>query len=299
MAEETPPPAPAPAQQYTTLRRSERLYLTIPIRVTGTDPKGRDFTEDCVSVDVSRHGARVRLKNSLVADDVIHIKNLKNDQETAFHVVGRVGQPKPDLPYADWGVECVDPNIVIWGVELKENPAEDIAVSALLQCSVCLVISSFLLTHKDVGAAAASAFLRRDCPRCGRETLWSYVTSDRRSPSTEAPKPVMNEEADRRAREERRKERRLAVQVPIRIRTAEGKMEVTKTVNLSASGARFLSLNDYPVGVQVFVAAPYRVGEEAIEMRATVEHVEAPSSETGNRLVGIKAYDVKFQLKGS
>lgn len=295
MPEDKPPAAPAPAQQFTTRRRSERLFLTIPIRVSGTNPKGRDFSEDCVSVDVSRHGARIRLNNALVADDVVRIKNLKNDQETVFRVVGRVGQPHPDLPYADWGVEVVDPNIVIWGVELRENPAEDIATSALLQCSVCLVVSSFLLTHKDVGAAAASAFLRRNCPRCGRETLWSYVTSDRRSPSTEAPKPVVNEEADRRARE-RRNEKRLAVQVPIRIRTNEGKVEVTKTVNLSASGARFLSRNDYPVGVQVFVAAPYREGEEAIEVRATVEHVETPDSEKGNRLVGIRAYDVKFQL---
>lgn len=295
MAEETPRSAATPAQQYVTRRRSERLFLTIPIRVSGTDPKGRDFSEDCVSVDVSRHGARIRLKNALLADDFIRIKNLKNDQETVFRVVGRVGQPNPDLPYADWGVEVVDSNIVIWGVELKENPADDIAVSALLQCSVCLVISSFLLTHKDVGAAAASAFLRRNCPRCARETLWSYVTSDRRSPSTEAPKPVVNEEAERRARE-RRKEKRLAVQVPIRIRTAEGMEEVTKTVNLSASGARFLSQRDYPLGVQVFVAAPYRVGEEAIEVRATVEHVESPESEKGNRLVGIKAYDVKFEL---
>jgi hypothetical protein len=295
MPDEKSPSAPTPAQQYTTRRRSERLFLTIPIRVTGTDPKGRDFSEDCVSVDVSRHGARIRLRNSLVADDVINIANLKNGQETRFRVVGRVGQPNPDLPYADWGVECVDPNIVIWGVELKENPAEDIAVSALLQCSVCLVISSFLLTHKDVGAAAASAFLRRNCPRCGRETLWTYVTSDRRSPSTEAPKPVVDEEAERRERE-RRKEKRLAVQVPIRIRTAEGKVEVTKTVNLSASGARFLSATDYPKGAMVFVAAPYREGEEAIEIRATVEHIETTESEKGNRLVGIKAYDVKFQL---
>lgn len=295
MPDEKPPAAPPPAQQYTTCRRSERLFLSIPIRVTGTNPKGRDFSEDCVSVDVSHHGARLRLKNALVADDVINITNLKNGQEARFRVVGRVGQPNPDLPYADWGVECVDPNIVIWGVELKENPAEDIAVSALLQCSVCLVISSFLLTHKDVGAAAASAFLRRDCPRCGRETLWTYVTSDRRSPSTDAPKPVVDEGAERRERE-RRTEKRLSVQVPIRIRSPEGNVEVTKTVNLSASGARFLSAHDYSKGAMVFVAAPYREGEDAIEMRATIEHVEAPASETGKRLVGIKAYDVKFQL---
>jgi len=62
MAEEKSP-SPTPAQSFTTRRRSERLYLTIPIRVSGTDPKGRDFSEECVSVDVSRHGARVRLKS--------------------------------------------------------------------------------------------------------------------------------------------------------------------------------------------------------------------------------------------
>lgn len=283
---------------YSTRRRSERLYLTLPIRVIATDPKGRDFTEDCVSVDVSRHGARIRLKNTLVVDDVIHIRNLKNNEEAPFHVMGRIGQARPDLPYADWGVECADPEKVIWGVELKDNPTEDIATSALLQCSGCLVVSSFLLTHGEVGAAGASSFITRPCPRCKRETMWNFVTSDRRqSLVLDKVKPVVgpppSPEAERRSAEERRQEQRLAVQVPIRIRTPYGGEEVSKTVNLSRTGARFLSAKDYPVGTTLFVAAPYTVGAETLEVKATVEHIESLPT-APSRLVGVKLYEVKF-----
>lgn len=299
MTEQQEPKGPT----YSTRRRSERLYLTLPIRVIATDPKGRDFTEDCVSVDVSRHGARIRLKNSLVEDDVIHIRNLKNDQDAAFRVIGRVGQPHPDLPYTDWGVECVDPEKVIWGVELKDNPTEDIAISALLQCSGCLIVSSFLLTHGEVGAAGASAFITRPCPRCQRETMWNVVTSDRRETRVlDTVKPVMrpapSEEAERRRREERRQEQRLTVQVPIRIRSPYGDEEVTKTVNLSRTGVRFLSSKDYPLGSTLFVAAPYTVGEAGMEVKATVEHVELLSNAPA-RLVGLKLYEARFESKPS
>ena len=284
-----------------TRRRSERLYLTLPIRVIATDPKGRDFTEDCISVDVSRRGARIRLKNTLVADDVIHIRNLKNNQEAAFRVTGRVGQSHPDLPYADWGVDCLDPDKVIWGVELRDNPTEDIATSALLQCSGCLIVSSFLLTHGEVGATGASAFITRPCPRCQRETMWNYVTSDRRETRVldkvvPIVGPVPGRDAERRRQEERRQAERLAVQVPIRIRTAFGGQEVTKTVNLSRTGVRFLSSKDYPVGTILFVAAPYTVGEAPLEVKATVEHIEAVPKVPA-RLVGVKLYEAKCDAK--
>ncbi|MGH9862680.1 MAG: PilZ domain-containing protein [Candidatus Acidiferrales bacterium] len=287
------------APEYSTRRRSERLYLTIPIRVSGTDPRGRDFTEDCVSVDVSRHGSRIRLIHPLTVDDVIRIQNLKNGLVASFRVIGRVGEPNPDVAYADWGVDGVDPAVTIWGVELKDNPTEDIASSALLRCSACLVVSSFLLTYTELGAVAASSFITRACPRCQRETLWSFVSSDRRaSPVAEMRKSVMEQIEEERRAQDRRQETRLTVEVPIRIRSTYGEEEVTKTVNLSRKGARFTSAKEYAVGSMVFVAAPYREGQDPIEVKGTIAHVEELSG-SPKRLVGVKLYEVRFETKDS
>jgi len=260
---------------YSKKRRSERLYLTLPIRVSGTDPKGRDYIEDCVSVNVSRHGARIRMKNTPTVDDMIHIENRKNKQATAFRVVGRVSEPHPDVSYVDWGVEVVDASVNIWGMELRENPLEETAVSALLQCSSCHVVSSFLLTHKELGAVGASAYITRACPRCTKETLWVLVSSDRREMASEKPLAAAAQ-AERRG-QERRQTRRFAMQVPIRIRNAEGETEITTTVDLGKEGARFLAAKEYPLGSVLYAVVPYEAGQEPIEVKATVESVEEPA----------------------
>lgn len=94
-------------------RRSQRRELAIPIRVFGTSLRGREFSEDCVSVRVSRHGARIRLKHLLIADDVIRIVNLRKNKDGTFRVIGQCSNP-PDASYCDWGVEAEDPNQEIW-----------------------------------------------------------------------------------------------------------------------------------------------------------------------------------------
>lgn len=100
---ETKNPAPKKA------RRSPRREAAIPIRVFGTTPRGRDFSEDCVCVKVSRQGAQIRLKHLLMLDETIYITNVKTNQEAAYRVASQVTNP-PDAPYADWGVEALDPN---------------------------------------------------------------------------------------------------------------------------------------------------------------------------------------------
>ena len=90
-------------------RRSPRREVAISIRVFGTTPKGRDFTEDCVCVKVSRHGGQIRLKHLLLVDETVYITNLKTNKEAAFRVAAQVTSP-PDAPYADWGVEVLYPN---------------------------------------------------------------------------------------------------------------------------------------------------------------------------------------------
>ena len=70
------------------------------------------------------------------------------------------------------------------------------------------------------------------------------------------------------------KKRKIALRVPIRIRTPEGAVEVCKTENLSKEEARFLDEKDYALGAALFVAAPYTRGEEPLETKAVVEAIE-------------------------
>jgi len=96
-------------------RRSSRRELALPIRVFGTTAKGRDFVEDCVCVKVSRYGAQIRLSHTVINDEEVRILNLRNQKEAGFRVVSQVSNP-PDKPYADWGVEALEPDEDFWGV---------------------------------------------------------------------------------------------------------------------------------------------------------------------------------------
>lgn len=260
------------------LRLGERVYLTIPIRVFATDPRDRDFTEDCVTVDVSRYGTRIRLRHSLTVDDIIRVRNLQNGKEATFVVVERVGSPAVDAAVADWGVEAVDPNVEIWGVELKKTPVKDTAFSAILECNNCHRISSFLLSYSEAQGGGTPTFITRSCPRCRVETTWTFVTSDRRRPKPAGLRPPAlgssETAAERRTSKERREAHRHIMQVPIRIRTLENEVEISRTVALSKQSVRFLGSKDYRLGATLFVAVPYTTGEAPIEVRASVEHIE-------------------------
>jgi len=251
------------AAELKSRRRSERLYLTIPIRVFGTDPSGRDFCEDTLTTSVNRHGARIRLENSLVVSEEVHITNLTNNREDHFRVVGPVGERPRGAAFGDWGVQCLQPEKNIWGIEFRDSPEEAGEASALLECCSCSSVASVQLSYEEMDALAATKLLSRECSQCRQGTLWKAASPDRRRQEpaaipnalaaaglpqqTPVPpprvepigKPAPAEEG--RTGQERRQERRLALRVSIRIRAQDGAAEITKTENLSKTGARFLS----------------------------------------------------------
>ena len=57
-------------------RRSERLLLSIPIRVEGTNPTGEKFTETTRTVIINRHGAWIQLKQPVSPGISLRITNL-------------------------------------------------------------------------------------------------------------------------------------------------------------------------------------------------------------------------------
>src|SRR5713226_5978429 len=93
-------------------RRSLRGSRELPIRVFGTDFRGRDFVEDSATLVVSRHGAKIRLKRKLIPEQEIQILCHGNNREAVFRVVSQAGEPTSEFSF--WSVECLKPGENIW-----------------------------------------------------------------------------------------------------------------------------------------------------------------------------------------
>jgi len=278
MATTTEPPAK--------VRRSERLYLNIPVRLSSTGPDGKEVREEACTVAVSRHGARIRVCTPLQVDQEIHLTNLRNDRQAPFRVVGQLSPLEPPASAADWAVECLEAEKRIWGLEFKDRPEEMVIPAGLLECVLCHGGASVELSDEEVESLQASRTIHRECSGCGTRTPWRYATIDRRRQEELAVRQAVPA-AERREGEARRDQPRAALRLPIRIRTEIGSMEVSKTQECSTGGLRFISEREYPSGTSLFVGLPYVPGEEPAETVAVVEQVEIVPGSLA-RLYGVR-----------
>src|ERR1041385_226173 len=98
-------------------RQTERILLTIPIRVTAyVGPEG-GFTEETYTVEVNRDGARIALKHRVEPGDTLRIANLENLREADFRVVGRKRLEENGV--SDWGVLCLDTDRNLWDINFS------------------------------------------------------------------------------------------------------------------------------------------------------------------------------------
>ena len=84
------------------IRRSCRVALAVPVRVFGVDYRGKDFTEDALTIVVNLHGAKIRLNRQLIPDSEIRLV-ATDGQDSVFRVVSQV--QSPELRFTYWGIE--------------------------------------------------------------------------------------------------------------------------------------------------------------------------------------------------
>src|SRR5208337_4061438 len=93
-------------------RRSDRLMLTISLRVHGVDSTGAEFKADGRTVVLNRHGARIQIDQAPLIGSTVRLVNKTNHREAEFRVVGPTG-PRTGQS-GEWGVEYLNPNEDIW-----------------------------------------------------------------------------------------------------------------------------------------------------------------------------------------
>jgi PilZ domain len=257
-------------------RRSDRILAPLRIRVTGVDAAKRHFEEDAITISVNKHGACISLLHDLRADQQISIRNLENNIETRFRVVGELRQVFGDR--REWGVETACPECNIWGLDF-EQPPDHVQPKALICCSKCKKGVLCSLSSIEYDVLLSSGAISRQCAPCGQTTRWEPCkhASDLEVESPAADPLLV----------ERRKHRRVSLSMLLRIRNQEGDGEVCQTMDVSKGGARFLAKHRYRVGEILYLTLPSKDKPHPVEVRARVIRVQ--SAERGFQ------YAVKYE----
>jgi hypothetical protein len=103
-------------------RGKQRVKMVLPVKVWGRDATGKTFFQLAHTLDINRGGARVGGLLSLVNfDDTVDLQHRHKKARFRVTWVGRPGTPKAN----QIGVQYVEPDKDIWGLELPEDNAPD------------------------------------------------------------------------------------------------------------------------------------------------------------------------------
>jgi len=268
-------------------RRTERLLLTIPIRVIGFNTAGGDFTEDTHTIVVNQAGARLALQHRVAADDAIRIVNLENYSEAEFRVVGPTRLAGGEA--AEWGVECLESSRNIWGIELPPPlSAAKAEAGALLECRACHAQGFWPVTFMEVEVLDSTGLINRECNQCAKITYWTYADTTRRPREFPPSEPVAPapREADIQKKIEKRHDKRMAMMLPVLVRNPKGEQETTKTDNISKGGIAVSLAMDLELGDILSIVCPYTPGSQDIPQKGEVRR-RAKFPFGGKRLYGI------------
>lgn len=251
-------------------RRTERIQLRIPIRVVAFSDVTGEFSEDTHTLVVNRTGARIALNQKVIADDVVRIINLENYREADFRIVGPLNVP--DAQVAEWGVECVEMDRNIWGIDFPPPLASEAEAAALLECRACHNQGLWPVTLIEVEVLDSSGIITRSCEPCGKITYWTYADATRRPREFSPSDPLAPPKHEVKVKEkvEKRADKRLAMKLPILVRNQKGEEEIARTENVSKRGVAVCLAIDIAAGETAEIVCPYTRGGEKIWQRAEV-----------------------------
>jgi hypothetical protein len=257
-------------------RRTDRILSPVRIRIIGNDMSGSSFAEETTTVSFNQQGARISLNHSLLLDDIILIKNLENQIEDEFRVVGAFQQVFGDR--REWGIEALNPKSGIWGVEFSEL-AEGLSSNVLIECAACKKAAQSALSSIQYDVLLATGLLSRHCDRCGETTRWR--------PSEQALTPEMIAAGSKQPAsiQERRKARRLRLNMRIRVRNNWGVVDICQTRDVSKIGLCFLSTQVFQVRDELYITLPFADQQTPVETKSVVAWVDPTAN---GRFYGIK-----------
>jgi hypothetical protein len=241
------------------MRRSDRIYLRLPIQVSGTDCNNFSFADHTETLVISAHGALVLLKRALVPEQEVNVRFPATRKEASARVVGQIGETPEGVCY---GVEFLDANANLWDIDFPPLAKSEEAVArVLLECERCRLREVVYLNEFEVEVFQVNRRLSRTCKRCGESRYWweplalgtaekARLADQLEAEAKAPPKPPPRTQNERRYR-------RVKLEIVACIRHPQLGDEIGKPENLSRGGLCFKSHKDYSVGGVIQVAVPY------------------------------------------
>jgi hypothetical protein len=100
-------------------RRSQRVLMQVPVRLSGTDGQGRKFEEETATLAINAHGALVLMQARVISGGKVQLQHNLTKEEQECHVafLGPVRSGKSEV-----GLEFSDARPSFWRVAF---PPED------------------------------------------------------------------------------------------------------------------------------------------------------------------------------
>jgi hypothetical protein len=237
------------------LRQSERVLLTLPIRISGAGEYGKEFVEEGHTVDVSRQGATIMADRELRPGQNIKIQRIGVSKEAMARVVGQIIRGTAGCLY---GIALVDPNVNLWGISFPAVCDVDKAVlRALLRCVACGQLEVSYLNEFEADLFLYHRSIARICKRCGGWTTWTppygQISAEPHTPTeTDSQRYVLAP-----GTRNQRSHDRIPVDAVGSVRHPTLGTEIVLVGNLARGGLSFYSASTYAEGSSIEMAVPY------------------------------------------
>lgn len=275
-------------------RRSDRLWMTIPLRMDALNSGGRTTEYEGRAISLNRYGARIQIPRPLDKGQAVRVKSPMGRYQAEFRVVEPIASMGEKC--GEYGVECLDENNNFWGIEFpkSDGPAD---ARVLLECGICHNVALRPLTLSEVEALRSIGMVGLPCQTCVAVSPWRYaelrVPPHRTAVAMRRPAEGRSNWTTSVMEPIERGHRRVYMQLPIGIRDASGNAEITRTENISKCGFCFASGRKYLPGEIVMAVFP--LDSIAMKTQLPVRIVREQAIEGSDR----KFYGATFEARGS
>lgn len=266
----------------TATRRSDRICLTLLLKISGTTRDGKPFTAAARTLMVSRSGAVIVTDRKLYEGDRLHVqRTAKNESRRRgmTRVLGQFGQQGDNFLY---GIECLDTYVDLWGVDFPEwEKPEEAVARILLECANCRERELAYLDPIRLQEFEGNRGLVRHCKTCNVPRIWTRATPEETGPHSDADseRELTNSgRSEKGGSNGRSHSLRLKTHLTACIRQAETDDELAVCEEVSSDGLNFRSHRRYEESSQILISVPYADASENIFVPARIVSVEQTST---------------------
>lgn len=241
------------------LRRGERVFLNLRLRVFAPVERGDDFLGEGKTIDVSQDGASIMVDGDLGVGQIIKIRRVGANKEALARVVGCYRDHSSTGRV--FGVALSHKESNLWDMVFPLAAGlEDAVLRSLLRCVACGRLEVSYLNEFESDLFLNHHSVARLWGQCGGWTTWTRPYGGMPSASdasvSAGSAPLDAQQAELQSFNNRSDQRSRTETVGC-IRNLSLGNEVVLVSGLAREGVNFFSSNHYPEGASIEMAIPY------------------------------------------